>query len=204
MFSWYKYFIVSLVFSHLGFWSGSLFLIAPFPDLCLLVLLKLKLTSAPILAYPTIGQEFILDTDASQYTVGAVLSQEYDGKERVIAYMSKTMNKHELQYCTTRKERLAVVTALKHFNCNILGQKVKLRTDNSAVSWIRNLKNQTGQVFRWLQYIETYDISVSHRAGKSHGNSDALSRIPCKVCQNRNKIMVSTRRNITQIFIQRI
>ena len=38
MFSWYKYLIVGLVFSHLGFWSGSLFLIAPFPDLCLLVL----------------------------------------------------------------------------------------------------------------------------------------------------------------------
>ena len=38
MFSWYKYLIVSLVFSHLGFWSGSLFLIAPFPDLCLHVL----------------------------------------------------------------------------------------------------------------------------------------------------------------------
>ena len=37
MFLWYKYLIVSLVFSHLGFWSGSLFLIAPFPDLCLLV-----------------------------------------------------------------------------------------------------------------------------------------------------------------------
>ena len=37
MFSWYKYLIVSLVFSHLGFWSGNLFLIAPFPDLCLLV-----------------------------------------------------------------------------------------------------------------------------------------------------------------------
>ena len=35
--SWYKYLIVSLVFSHLGFWSGNLFLIAPFPDLCPLV-----------------------------------------------------------------------------------------------------------------------------------------------------------------------
>ena len=36
-FSWYKYLIVNLVFSHLGFWSGNLFLIAPFPDICLLV-----------------------------------------------------------------------------------------------------------------------------------------------------------------------
>ena len=40
--SWYKYLIVSLVFSHLGFWSGNLFLIAPFPDLCLLVLFHLS------------------------------------------------------------------------------------------------------------------------------------------------------------------
>ena len=39
LFSWYEYQIVGLVFSHLGFWSGSLFLVAPFPDLCLLVLL---------------------------------------------------------------------------------------------------------------------------------------------------------------------
>ena len=42
MFSWYKYLIVSLFFSHLGFWSGNLFLIAPFPDLCLLVPLSIK------------------------------------------------------------------------------------------------------------------------------------------------------------------
>ena len=149
--------------------------------------LKDKLTTAPILAYPVMGKDFILDTDASQFTVGAVLSQEHDGKERVIAYMSKTMNKSELQYCTTRKELLAVITALKHFHIYLIGQKVRLRTDNSAVSWIRTLKNPTGQVFRWLQYIETYDLSVTHRPGRSHGNSDALSRIPCKVCQRQTQ-----------------
>ena len=38
MFSWYKHLIVNLDFSHLGFWSGNLFLTAPSPDLCLLVL----------------------------------------------------------------------------------------------------------------------------------------------------------------------
>ena len=38
MFSWYKYLIVNLVFSHLGFWNGGLFLIASFPGLCLLLL----------------------------------------------------------------------------------------------------------------------------------------------------------------------
>ena len=44
--SWYKYLIVSLVFSHLGFWSGNLFLIAPFPDLCLLVPFPIVLNGA--------------------------------------------------------------------------------------------------------------------------------------------------------------
>ena len=53
--SWYKYLIVSLVFSHLGFWSGNLFLIAPFPDLCLLVpfyVFKKKLTPGVALTRP--------------------------------------------------------------------------------------------------------------------------------------------------------
>ena len=48
MFSWYKYLIVSLVFSHLGFWSGNLFLIAPFPDLCLLVPFHVTIAQAHI------------------------------------------------------------------------------------------------------------------------------------------------------------
>ena len=47
MFSWYKYLIVNLVFSHLGFWSGNLFLIARFPDLCLLVLFLREGLSEP-------------------------------------------------------------------------------------------------------------------------------------------------------------
>ena len=96
--------------------------------------LKQALTSPPILIYPIPGKQFILDTDASNFAVGAVLSQEVDGKEHVIAYMSKALHKHEISYCTTRKELLAVVTALKNFHPYLYGQKVILRTDNAAVS----------------------------------------------------------------------
>ena len=69
--------------------------------------LKEKLTSAPVLAYLLIGKDFLLDTDASQFAVGADLSQEHDRKQRIIVYMShgETMNKHELQYCTTIQVR---------------------------------------------------------------------------------------------------
>ena len=150
--------------------------------------LKELLTSAPILAYPKLGSQFILDTDASDVGVGAVLSQVQDDKERVITYMSKTMNVHERSYCITRKELLAVITALKHFHNYLYGQKILLRTDNSAVSWMKSLKAPTGQVTRWLQELNTYDMTVEHRAGTSHRNADALSRRPCNPCKHQQEI----------------
>ncbi|GFQ68914.1 retrovirus-related Pol polyprotein from transposon opus [Trichonephila clavata] len=77
--------------------------------------LKEALTSAPILSYPDPDKQFILDTDASHANVGAVLSQEIDGQERVIAYWSKCLSKPERNYCVTRKELLAIVKAVENF-----------------------------------------------------------------------------------------
>ena len=150
--------------------------------------LKKALTSSDILAYPIPGLRFILDTDSSDKSVGSVLSQEQDGREKVIAYMSKAINKHEQLFCTTRKELLAVMYALRTFHSYLYGQPVLLRTDNSAVSWLRQLKNPTGQVARWIQEIETYDLTIQHRPGLSHKNADALSRKPCKVCERQEKL----------------
>ena len=145
--------------------------------------LKTALTTSPVLAYPKLGQPFILDTDSSDFASGAVLSQDYDGKERVLAYMSKSLNTHERTYCVTRKELLAVIVALKKFHTYLYGQKVFLRTDNSAVSWMKNLKTPTGQMARWIQELGVYDLTVVHRKGRKHTNADALSRVPCKVCR---------------------
>lgn len=99
--------------------------------------------------------------------------------ERVFAYLSKSMNVHERAYCIDRKELLAVVIAPKHFHSYLYGQDVLLRMDNAAVSWMRTLNVPTGQVARWLQERNTYNLTVIHQGGKSHSNADALSRIPC-------------------------
>ena len=144
--------------------------------------LKAALVSSPILGYPIPGINFILDTDASDEATGAVLSQEQDGREVVIAYFSKSLSKPETQYCVTRKELLAVVNALKAFHSYLYGQPVLLRTDNAAVSWMNNLKRPTGQVARWLEELGTYDLNVTHRPGLKHRNADALSRAPCNKC----------------------
>ena len=107
--------------------------------------LKMALTSAPVLGFPEEEGEWYLDTDASEVGKGAVLSQMQDGEERVIAYFSKSLEGSEWRYCTARKELLVVVRALKHFKCYLYGQKITMRTDNSAVSWLHRSKDPVGQ-----------------------------------------------------------
>ena len=77
--------------------------------------LKLHLTTAPILTYPDFSKEFILHTDASATALGAVLCQEKEGVEHVIAYWSRQLNKSERNYSTIECEALATVAAIKEF-----------------------------------------------------------------------------------------
>ena len=142
--------------------------------------LKNALTSALILGFPREEGLWYLDTDASDVGMGVVLSQIQDGEERVIAYFSKLLEWSEQRYCTARKELLAVVRALKHFKCYLSGQKITVRMDNSAVSWLHSSKDPEGQPARWIEVIDTYDITFQHRPGRKHGNADALSRYPCR------------------------
>ena len=144
--------------------------------------LKKKLTTAPILAHPRMGVPFTLDTDASQYAISSVLSQEQDGKEQVTAYGSKTLSPAEQKYCATRKELLAIVYFLKYFRPYLYGQNVTVRTDHGAITWLLNFKNPEGQLARWLEVISQYQLKIVHRAGRTHSNADGLSRRPCSQC----------------------
>ncbi|GFW48661.1 retrovirus-related Pol polyprotein from transposon opus [Trichonephila clavipes] len=127
--------------------------------------LKEALTSSPILIYPQPDKPFILDTDASNESVGAVLSQEIDGQERVVAYWSKCLSKPERKYCVTRKELLAIVKAIEHFHHYLYGQKFLLRTDHASLTWLMNFRNTEGQVARWIQRLNEYYFDIRHRKG---------------------------------------
>ena len=145
--------------------------------------LRQKLVSAPVLSFPDFSKPFVLDTDASDTGIGAVLSQTQDnGTERVIAYASRVLSKPERRYCVTRKELLAVVAFVKHFRPYLLGRSFVLRTDHGSLSWLWNFRNPEGQLARWLEQLQEYDFSIVHRRGRKHGNADALSRMPCSQC----------------------
>ena len=107
-----------------------------------------------------------------------MLSQSYEGKERVVAYASRALSKAERQYSVTRKELLAVVTFIRHFKYYLYGQRFLLRTDHGSLRWLCNFKEPEGQVARWLDILNTYDFEVQHRPGLKHRNADALSRYP--------------------------
>lgn len=147
-------------------------------------ILKEKLTQSPVLAYPCMNKPFILDTDASGYGIGAVLSQVVDGLEKPISYFSRSMNKHERNYCVTRRELLAIVESVKHFHHYLYGSSFNVRTDHGALNWLRRFKNPEGQIARWIEVLETYTFTIEHRPGKQHGNADGLSRqcFPCNHC----------------------
>ena len=145
--------------------------------------LKGRLVTAPVLGYPDPSKQYILDTDASGYGVGAVLSQEQEGKERVIAFYSKTLSPPEKNYCVTRRELLATVKAIKHFRPYLYGQKFRLRTDHASLRWLCRRKEPSNQVARWLEILAEFSYTLEHRAGQKHGNADGLSRQACEDCR---------------------
>ena len=142
--------------------------------------LKQHLTTAPTLAYPSLeaSDSFILDTDASNFGIGAVLSQIQNGVEHVIAYASKGLTKSQRNYCTTYRELLAIVEFVPYFKHYLLGRHFDIRTDHSSLRWLHRFKDAEGLVGRWLATLANYDYEISYREGVLHGNADAMSRHP--------------------------
>ena len=146
--------------------------------------MKEALTSSPVLGFPDFEKEFILDTDASFDTIGAVLSQrDNNGYERVIAYGSHAMNNHEKGYCITRKELLAIYYFCQHFNHYLYGKRFTLRTDHKAITFMLSTKKPiTTQFQTWINYLSSLDIKLEYRKGINHTNADMLSRNTCGTC----------------------
>ena len=141
------------------------------------VALKNALLTKPVLAYPIPTQPFILDTDASDHAIGAVLSQvDADGRERVVAYGSKSLSHAQRRYSTTRRELLAVVFFCEYYRHYLAGARFTLRTDHKALTWLHNFSGTDGLLARWLERLAAFDYKIVHRPGKSHGNADGLSR----------------------------
>ena len=146
--------------------------------------LKNLAISAPMLAHASPDGLFILDCDASGSQIGAELSQVQNGVIKPICYASHILLKQHRNYCTTRKELLAVVKFCRQFRHYLLGRHFLVRTDHNSLVWLTRFRHLEGQLARWLEELSQYDFKILHRRGVDHQNADSLSRLrdPLKEC----------------------
>lgn len=138
---------------------------------------KEMLCNNPILQYPDFTREFIVTTDASNFALGAVLSQGEIGRDLPICYASRTLNSSETNYSATEKELLAIVWAVKQFRPYLYGKRFKIVTDHKPLQWLMNLKEPNSKLVRWRLKLEEYDYEVIYKKGILNSNADALSRL---------------------------
>ena len=98
-----------------------------------------------MLAYPVPGAPHVLDNDASNTGIGAVLSQVIDGVKHVLRCVSGSLSKTERNYCVTRKKLLAEVHFVRHLRPYLNGRKFVIRANHSLLQWLLNFKEPDGQ-----------------------------------------------------------
>ena len=141
--------------------------------------LKRKLTSAPVLAYADFSLPFILEVDASHNGLGAVLSQEQEGKVRPVAFASRGLKPTERNmsnYSSMKLEFVALKWAMtEKFRDYLLGHRCLVYTDNNPLAHLSSAKLGAVEQ-RWASELAVFDFDIKYRSGRSNRNADALSR----------------------------
>ena len=134
--------------------------------------LKKVLTEAPVLIQPESGKDFTVYSDASHVGLGCVLMQE--GK--VVAYASRQLKPHEVNYPTHDLELAAVIFALKIWRHYLYGEKCIIYTDHKSLKYLLTQKELNLRQRRWIELLKDYDCSIEYHPGKVNVVADALSR----------------------------
>lgn len=135
--------------------------------------LKKCLTTAPVLAVPDFSKLFVVEADASDLCLGAVLLQ--DGHP--VAYESRTFLPAERNYHTTERELCAVVHALKTWRCYLWGNQFTIMSDHEPLKYLQNKGTLTARQARWSEFLSAFNYVWVYKKGSTM-MADALSRLP--------------------------
>lgn len=121
------------------------------------------ITSRP---QPNFNENFIFTTDASDKTIGAILSQaDSDHGRKIIHIFSKNLDKSQLNYSTTHKELLASVKGINHFKHYLLGRKFTLETDHKPLKYLQMTTHPNRRFIRWSLFLQDFDFDIHYIPG---------------------------------------
>ena len=139
-------------------------------------IIKSEIISPQCLVHPNFDKKFKITCDASTEAIGAVLSQEYDGHDRPIAFFSRNLHQSEKNYSIYELEALSIKSALSKWRVLILGYNIEIYSDNQpAISLLRS-KQCSGKIARFLALIQEFNCTFKYIPGKSNVVADFLSR----------------------------
>lgn len=149
--------------------------------------LKNSLINPPILKYPDFCRQFTLIVDASQFAVGATLTQEYGGMDLPVSFASRSLTKGEINKSTIEKELAAIHFAVQHYRPYIYGTHFKIKTDHRPLTYLFSLRNPSSKLTRMRLDLEEYNYTIEYIKGTSNVVADALSRITSNELRAINK-----------------
>ena len=121
--------------------------------------LKEAIVQAPILHYPNPSKKYIVYTDTSDDACGAQLSQEHNGTEVPVAFLSHTFTETQWKWSTTEQEAFGIYYAITKWNYYLQGTDIIVRNDHEPLAHFLNGKNTNNKVNRWSLELATYNIS---------------------------------------------
>ena len=140
--------------------------------------LKKFLMMEPVLKAPDFTKPFILQVDACDDGVGAVLLQEFNGERHPICYYSAKLKPHQRPYSTVEKEALSLILALEKFHVYLgsTGQKIVVHSDHNPLKFVNQLRLKNQRLARWALALQPYNLEIQHIRGRENVLADALSR----------------------------
>lgn len=162
--------------------------------------LKTALSNSPVLIFPDFSETFYVTTDASEYAVGAVLSQGRLPDDRPIQYFSKSLTGAQIHYATIHKELLGIILAIEQFRYYLFGRQFVVITDHKPLVALFRQTKIGSRLLRWKIFLSEYDFKIIHTPGRNNHVANCLSRIPNKLEPKSIPELIKENNNFTDIL----
>lgn len=151
----------------------------PWDDQCqrAFEVLKSKLCSHPIVILPDSSRPFVLRTDASGESVGAVLMQDHGHGLQPISYASKKLSDAERRYSTIEQECYAVVFGIRRFYPYLYGRDFVVETDHHPLSFLDRIRPLSRRLTGWAMELQSHNFTVRSIPGTENVAADYMSRM---------------------------